>query len=155
MPGKGRNMQTTVDFLDAVRAAYALTSDYQVAKKLGISPAQISQYRTGRHTLGDEKALQVAELLELSPDYVLACMATERAKGEKARKAWAGLAKKLAPATIAALVAGSALALGPLPFSVQDAAAAPGSVYYVNCLIALFLAWLTTRHGRCITPRPE
>jgi len=68
----------TVDYLDAVKAAYSLTSDYQLTKKLGESHSRISQYRVGRTYMADDLALKIAYLLDLNPLAVLADAHIER-----------------------------------------------------------------------------
>lgn len=68
----------TVDYLDAVKAAYLLESDYQLTKKLGESSARISQYRTGRNIMDDDMAVKISYLLDLNPLAVLADAHIER-----------------------------------------------------------------------------
>ena len=70
----------TCDFLDKLKAVYGLTSDYQLAKKLATSTARISNYRSGTNFFDDLMVLKVAELLELDPLYVLACVNIERSE---------------------------------------------------------------------------
>lgn len=96
----------TVDFLDALKAAYCLTSDYQLAKKLGSSTNRISNYRVGTNFFDDDMVLKVAYLLELDPLFVLACINIERS--ERAGKIdmvnfWKGVAAQggIDPATLA------------------------------------------------------
>lgn len=134
-------MQTTIEFLDAVKAAHGLTSDYQLAQLLGIERQAISHYRAGR-TLGDETAIRVAELLEVDWAYVVACIHAERAKAGDAKKLWARLAKQLAPAVLA-ILAGCALVLAPLPGLTPDASAAsaPGLYIMLSTLLMFLSAW--------------
>lgn len=68
----------TVEFLDAVKAAYLLTSDYQLAKKLAISQCSITNYRKGRTVMDNDLAVKVSELLDLDALYVVACVNIER-----------------------------------------------------------------------------
>lgn len=68
----------TADFLNDIQAAYGLTSDYQLAKKLGVTPQSIANYRHGRSFFSDEVALKVAHLLELDPLMILACANADR-----------------------------------------------------------------------------
>lgn len=68
----------TVEFLDAVKAAYGLTSDYQLAKKLAVTHSSISHYRSGRNFMDDSLAVKVAYLLDLDPLSVLAFAHIER-----------------------------------------------------------------------------
>ncbi|WP_333609166.1 helix-turn-helix domain-containing protein [Arsukibacterium sp.] len=70
-------MQTT-DFLNDLKAVYGLTSDYQLAKKLSVNTSTIGNYRSGRSYLSDEMALKVADLLEIDPLIVMACVHAER-----------------------------------------------------------------------------
>lgn len=91
-------MDTTKDFMARIRARYNLTSDYQLAKFLGVTRQRISGYKGRDITLGDETAIKVAEALELPPAYVLNCMAAERAKRPEVKKAWQRAAAALATA---------------------------------------------------------
>jgi ribosome-binding protein aMBF1 (putative translation factor) len=68
----------TVDYLDAVKAAYSLTSDYQLAKKMSESSNRISSYRVGRTFMDDDMAIKIAYLLDLNPLTVLADAHIER-----------------------------------------------------------------------------
>lgn len=68
----------TVEFLDAVKVAYGLTSDYQLANKLAVTQSSISHYRSGRNFMDDSLAVKVAHLLDLDPLSVLAFAHIER-----------------------------------------------------------------------------
>lgn len=109
----------TNDFLDAIRLRHGLRSDYMVAKLLDVPTQSVSQWRGGRKTLGDDACMKVAELLELRPEYVLACVAAERARSEAVREAWERAA--------AALAACLALAVGLAVPSPAPAAGGPAS----------------------------
>lgn len=88
----------TVDFLDAVKAAYGLTSDYQLAKKLAVSTSRITNYRTNRSTMDDSLALQIADLLDVEPLLVMASVHAEREEkngSEDVANFWRGVAAKL------------------------------------------------------------
>lgn len=99
-------MDTTASLVRALKARTGIESDYGIAKRLGISKQAASGYATGRHTLGDDVALQVAAELALDPGYVLACMAHERAKRPPLKQAWERVAKRLAHAAIFLLCVG-------------------------------------------------
>lgn len=96
----------TVDFLDAVKAAYCLTSDYQLAKKLAVTHSSISHYRTGRNFMDNELCVRISELLELDALYVVACANIEREErlgNEYMVRFWFGVAQQggIDPATLA------------------------------------------------------
>ncbi|HYC45363.1 MAG TPA: hypothetical protein VED01_07725 [Burkholderiales bacterium] len=98
-------MKTTIDFLDAVRARHGIRSDYQLAKFLGTTQPLVSAYRTGRARMGEDMCLKVAAALDLPAGYVLAVNAAERAKRTEVRKAWQGVARKLAGAALGFIAA--------------------------------------------------
>lgn len=110
-------METTNELLDKVKARYGLPSDYALAAKLGMSRERISKYRTIGGALADENALKVAELLDLNPGYVLACMEAERTHSDAARAAWEKLADfvKHHGAAAALLMLVAVPALNPTP----------------------------------------
>jgi hypothetical protein len=68
----------TVEFLDAVKAAYGLTSDYQLFKKLAVSQSSISNYRAGRSFMDDSLAVKIGHLLDIDPLFVMASVHAER-----------------------------------------------------------------------------
>lgn len=68
----------TVDYLDAVKAAYSLESDYQLAKKFAVNQSRISTYRTRGSAMEDDLALKISYLLDLNPLTVLADAHIER-----------------------------------------------------------------------------
>lgn len=88
-------MKTSLDFLDSVKAAQGFTSDYQLSKYLNCTRGAISSYRTGRTFLDDEMACKIAHDLGLDSSYVLACIASERAKKPEVKAAWAHAAEVL------------------------------------------------------------
>jgi len=99
-------MQTTTDFLDAVKAKHGITSDYKLSKIIGCTHSSISHYRSGKSRLDENTACKVAELLDIEPGFVLACIAAERAKNEKVRNAWMWTAQHLGGlAAVLAIVA--------------------------------------------------
>ncbi len=84
-------MQTSLEFLTAIRARYPekTHSDYATAKLLGFSRSAMSLHKMGRvHAFSDETGLRIAELLDLKPGYVMACLASERAKRPDVALAW-------------------------------------------------------------------
>ena len=82
-------MKTTVEFLNAVMQKHGIKSDNQLSIFLGCTRSAISGYRHKKTFLDDRLALKVADSLEIEPGYVLACIAAERSKDERVKKAWA------------------------------------------------------------------
>jgi transcriptional regulator with XRE-family HTH domain len=92
-PALGEHMKT-IEYLDAAKVRLGITSDYALAKKLGISQPAISNYRSGRSRIDDDVALTIAEILGLNPLQVIAAANAERAKTPEARARWSGLMEK-------------------------------------------------------------
>lgn len=88
-------MKTTIDFLDEVKAKHGLPSDYALSKFFGCTKSSISNYRMKKNHFDDEMAVKVAKALDVSPGYILNCVAAERAKSDTTRKAWERAAKHL------------------------------------------------------------
>ena len=137
-------MQSSLQLLDAIKKRHKLTSDYQLAKILGVTTQRISHYRAGRRrAFSEETALRVAELLQVAPGYVLAIGAGERAKEESVRKAWEKAAKTLAGTAVALLVGCTVIAAGPGTLDITQSIAhfaaqsADLNIHYAQLKIAL------------------
>ena len=106
-------MSTTTELLDRLKAAQGISSDYALAKVLGITKQGISHYRTKSGQLDTAGVFRVAELLGMSHVETLAALAAieaERAKDEQTRATWQARLKRLGG--IAATVTAAALFLG-------------------------------------------
>jgi len=88
-------MKTTVDFLNDVKARYDIKSNYALAKLMGQTDTAVARWMHGKNTLSDETAVKVAELLEIEPSFIMACIAAERSKNPAVKKAWAWTAEHL------------------------------------------------------------
>lgn len=86
--------------LDRAAAALEGASDYRLAKVLGVAQGAISNYRCGIRQLDDGTALRVAEIAGIPPAQLLAEIAAERSKDDKARKVWTKLARMAATAAL-------------------------------------------------------
>ncbi len=116
-------MKTTAAFLDDLRRHFNVPSDGKLALRMEWQRAQLTRYRQKRETFSDETCLKVAHALGIEPDYIMACMAMQRAKSEATRRAWARIAAKLAPAAAVVLLV---LGIAPSP-------APAGSLHNQNC----------------------
>lgn len=84
-------MKTAADYLDEIKEALSIASDYGLAKRLGWSRPRISHYRAGTHHFDEAGALQVAELLDLDPAVVLLDAMESRATSPAARAAFGSI----------------------------------------------------------------
>lgn len=96
-------MQTSIDFVEALKTKTGAGSDYALAKTLGVTRQAVSNYRTGAKTFSDEIALKAASLLEIEPGIILAAVHAERAKTEAEKSAWKMMFERLGG--VAAMVA--------------------------------------------------
>lgn len=107
-------MSMTVHLMDAAKAAHRMPSDYALAKRLGIAPARMSNYRLGRKRFDDSLAVDVAKLAGLDPVRVLCELHAEKATEPELRTYWqraAKMARQAAPA----MVILSTMAAAPMP----------------------------------------
>jgi len=87
-------MMNTLELLEAVKERRGITSDYALAKVLGITQSAASSYRTGRSRIDDNVALTVAEILQIHPMQVIAAANAERAKTPEQKARWMELVEK-------------------------------------------------------------
>lgn len=64
-------MTYTIELLNMVKARYKLGSDYQLAKKLGVSTARVSNWMKCKNTMEWEIAFKIADLLEIDDQNVV------------------------------------------------------------------------------------
>ena len=128
----------TNELLDAVKARYNLPSDYALARDaLKMHPNSIRTLR--ERGLSDERALQIAELLDIPPGEVLASIHAERARTPAVKEAWKKIAESMRTALgIAAMIAVILpLAIPPRTAQAQPGASAafnisPGNIHYAT-----------------------
>lgn len=107
-------MNTTNDFLNAVKAKTGAVSDYALAPKIGLTKQMISRYRLKKDYFSDEYCLKVAEILEIDPAIVIAAIHAERAKNESEKRVWTDIFERLG-GVAAALVVSVSLNTTPAP----------------------------------------
>jgi len=95
-------MKTTTEFLDAVKTKTGTQSDYAIAPILNVTRGAVSLWRNGKGTFDDETAEKVADLLGVSPVFVMACAHAERAKNPTVKKHWYEAAERFAAAMLIA-----------------------------------------------------
>lgn len=146
----------TGELLDLARTRQG-TTDYGLAKLLGVGPSTISNYRVGRSHPDEVMAPRLAELAGLDPLQVVAWMQAERSRSEEGRATWRAIAERLA-ATAAGVCMCIGIGGGPdantPTLTAQATEGAPGqSVYYVNRLLRL--ARLFVRRLADLNPQPR
>ena len=125
---RGRAMQSTIEFLDAISTKHGGASDYRLAKLLGVTRGAVSAYRCKRIGLSDELALKVAAELNLDPVFVLACAHAERAKQPEIRAIWERVAVRVAAGVVLGIGIGGILAGMPDAPALAQVSAQVGEV---------------------------
>lgn len=142
-------MHTTIELIEAAKEKLGFASDGQLARRLDLSRSAISCYRNKSVTLDDSTAEKIAEILEMPPEYVVACMHAERARGTPQRALWERMAKRMATAAAVAIFA-SLLTHPTNGYTKSPERPLPHSVYYVKSL-----GYLILRILRSIFPQPR
>lgn len=78
------------DYLDAVKARLNVSSDYELAKRIGTRPNHITEIRTNKRGVPLDVAYKLAITLELDPALVVADLEAQREKNEARRAFWSG-----------------------------------------------------------------
>lgn len=115
-------MQTTRDFIEAIRAKHGGCSYYQVTRILDVNPSAITRWKKGHGGFDRAVALRVADELALPHAYVIACIEAERETNSDVRGVWESIA-----AAFQGSKAASILLLVALTFSGAEVARAAGN----------------------------
>lgn len=86
-------MHTTLQLCRAVQNRHNITSTYGLAKKFNVSISAAQHWIAKKSVFSTDNAIKCAELLELNPYYLMACVEHERAKTATAKKYWKALAE--------------------------------------------------------------
>jgi transcriptional regulator with XRE-family HTH domain len=84
---KGVKMDTQ-EYLAAIRSKLGISTDYAIAKALGVSKQAAGRWSKGLGGFDDETAKRVAAVLEMHPAFVILDMHKERAQNEETRSLW-------------------------------------------------------------------
>lgn len=157
---------TPTEYLDAAKAVMNITSDNELAQRLGTTRQRISAYRLGQQHISAEAAFKIAITLNQDPALVFADLESQREKNPKRAEFWRSF---LSRAAMVAMIA-STLALcfsgncdtGPGPLGgLIAASAAFFYAFWVRIICDYDCSHLSYRgkslqkimaNGRCIAP---
>lgn len=80
-----------------------ISSDYALAKALGINRARVHEYMTGKRTPNAYAAIKMAEILKVHPLLLLAEFEGETEKNEEIRSFWINFAQRIKAGTVGML----------------------------------------------------
>lgn len=76
------------------------STDYRLAKILGMTPNGLSHTLHEKGSLSDENAIKLADELKLPRPYVVACMMIHRSKNIEVREMWIDVASNSLKASV-------------------------------------------------------
>lgn len=149
-------LETSSDLLNRVRAKHR-SSWYGLAKLLGTHTNTVYNWKGG-HTIVDRKfAPRIAELLDESAEYVLACLEAEREQSAEVLKLWRRIAERFR-STASILLVGLVLFTAPRGASASVLDVVLGwdlsnshSIHYVQ--LRAYLSRLLRKLFRCLKPK--
>ncbi len=83
-------------YLDELVDSGTVKNDSDTARRIGVTRAAVSDWRTGRRAPDDDQAVKLAELLGKDPGELLAECGAARAKTPATRQAWERIAARMA-----------------------------------------------------------
>ena len=109
---------TTHEYMAALKAAFGITSDYALAKKMGVTQPVTSKWRQGKNGIDDSFAPLIAETLNRPVQQVLADLHAEREKSPELRKVWQSISLNYAVrACIICVLASFNITLAPRTYA--------------------------------------
>lgn len=87
-------MNNVNKYLDEAKAKLGLPSDNQLAIKLDLTRAAISNYRMKDRTIDNCTAFKLAELLNIEPLEIIAEAEAERERDDKRKAYWQAIAQR-------------------------------------------------------------
>lgn len=75
----------SAEIIKKIKAKHGVTSDYAVAKMMGVSRQLMSQWSRGTQDMGVADAITAAELLDIEPVKIIASVEIERARSDRQR----------------------------------------------------------------------
>ena len=124
-------MNTTNDYLNAVKAKTGAPSDYALAKKLELTRSAISKYRNLNTGFDNLTALKVASILEIDPMIVISSVSLEKAKTPTEKQLWKTVFERLGGVAASVIIA-STLLVNPAPAKAASDFTSRNNVYYVK-----------------------
>lgn len=144
-------MQTFPDYLAALQKAQNISSDYALAKYLGVTRQTVSAYRCRNVAVSIDTAWKIADGLGIDPSQVMAAAEltrAERAHDPERVKVWTARLRQISAACLVVFL--GFFHAGDASAAPDPAANAPDSVYYGKSLFRV-LARLR-RHIRSLLP---
>lgn len=100
------NQMNTQSYMQKAKAKLGIQSDYALAQHLGLTRSAVSKLQLGKTSMGDETALKIADILQISRAVVLANAHAEREKNPEVAAVWQAMVEKFSMGFNALISAG-------------------------------------------------
>jgi transcriptional regulator with XRE-family HTH domain len=88
-------MEKSIYYLDRAKEKLNVSSDYEMAAKLGVTRAAISKWRRNKGVMDDFAAAKIAEILDADAMAVIAAANAERESDVERQEFWKNFYKRL------------------------------------------------------------
>lgn len=88
-------MQSVNELLDAVKVRHGISSDYKLARFLGLTDGAIRNYRHLRSMPDELACVKIAQALDMDGDVLAAQVQAQRARDDETRAFWHRIASRL------------------------------------------------------------
>lgn len=140
-------MMNTHDYMQALKSAIGIESDYALAKAMHVGQTTASSWRLGKTTISDSYAPRIAAILNLPVEKVLADLHAERERDPALRRYWLSISERFTQlACIFCMLASFYITLAPrtAEASCVNSSAMRQEYKFPNCcFFARFRRWLS------------
>lgn len=88
-------MSVSIKYINEVKRCYSLTSDNQIAKKIGVTRQWVSQVRNYDKKIGPDTVISIGKLLNINPSAIDAELNAEKSKLDENKIIWKEIAQRL------------------------------------------------------------
>ncbi|BCX89519.1 hypothetical protein MIN45_P1892 [Methylomarinovum tepidoasis] len=81
-------MKSTLEYIEEAKKKLGISSDNELAKRIGVNRAAVSQWKHGKSTMDVYACFQIAEILGIDPVEIITAANLEREKKEERRRYW-------------------------------------------------------------------
>ncbi|PUA19022.1 hypothetical protein [Glaciimonas sp. PCH181] len=92
-----------IDLIDAAKQQGGLTSDNQLALRLGITRSRVSELRSGRRPADEAEIMMLADMAKVEPHVAFAAVHKELEKNPAKRAYWERISLQFAVAGVATI----------------------------------------------------
>lgn len=85
----------TVDYLEKAKVSLGISSDYALAKHLGVTTSYISALKNGKQHFSEKLCYQIADIIKMHPAIVLVDTMRQKSDTPYQMKVWSDVMEKI------------------------------------------------------------